>query len=385
MKLTSTLALVLAVLLTAFSLGYSQQKIAVQNGANVSFYANLDTAITYAPANSDVYIPGGTFYINTAIRKKLNIYGVGHFPDSVNLAAGRTIVDGNFKLSAGADNGSLQGIYLTGSVFIGDSLNNDAILNYSFIRNNVSSIFLGIDTSAPYSSNILINSNVIRGDFDNMYAFNVYFTNNYIQGFFLNVNKINSSVTISNNIFSRITGGYPHQDKEFYIFLNVNNTLIQNNIFMNNYFLDVCCGYQCYNTLRYNFLYSTGASGCPYYYQVSPTTISNNLIYNNSFIYDNPLFFNNYSANNFFGWYPINNMKKVNSNYFDYNADYHLKDTAIGKRGGTDSTDIGIYGGSSPWKDGGTPINPRIIQSIIPGETNNGKLNINIKVEAQKK
>ena len=71
-------------------------------------------------------------------------------------------------------------------------------------------------------------------------------------------------------------------------------------------------------------------------------------------------------------------------NTFSYTQDYHLKSNCVGKNAGKDGTDIGIYGGVFPWKEGSVPKNPHIINSTIGGTTNsNSALPINIKVSAQ--
>jgi hypothetical protein len=67
-------------------------------------------------------------------------------------------------------------------------------------------------------------------------------------------------------------------------------------------------------------------------------------------------------------------------NKWDASYDYHLKNPA--NYVGTDGTQVGIYGGLFPWNP--TPSNPQIIESKVnPTTTNDGKLNFQIKVEAQ--
>lgn len=69
---------------------------------------------------------------------------------------------------------------------------------------------------------------------------------------------------------------------------------------------------------------------------------------------------------------------------FNFNSDYHLKPNSPGKNAGTDGSDIGIYGGSYPWKEGGIPFNPHFQYKKINGTTNqNGSLPVIIKVKAQ--
>jgi len=51
---------------------------------------------------------------------------------------------------------------------------------------------------------------------------------------------------------------------------------------------------------------------------------------------------------------------------------------------GTDGTQIGIYGGSQPFKEKGMPSNPQVTEKIISTETDtNGNLQINITVKTQ--
>ena len=51
---------------------------------------------------------------------------------------------------------------------------------------------------------------------------------------------------------------------------------------------------------------------------------------------------------------------------------------------GDDGTEVGIYGGLVPFKEGAVPINPHISQKSIQTTTDsNGLLNIYFTVEAQ--
>jgi len=64
--------------------------------------------------------------------------------------------------------------------------------------------------------------------------------------------------------------------------------------------------------------------------------------------------------------------------------DYHLKADSPGKNAGKDGTDIGIYGGSYPWKEGSLPFNPHYQKiQVAPKTDNQGNLNVNIMVKAQ--
>ncbi|MBK9793187.1 MAG: hypothetical protein IPP60_08805 [Sphingobacteriales bacterium] len=79
-----------------------------------------------------------------------------------------------------------------------------------------------------------------------------------------------------------------------------------------------------------------------------------------------------------------NDFVNVSNPNFSSLFDYHLKSTSSGKNAGTDGTDIGIYGGAYPYKEGAVPPNPHIsTKSIAPTSAANGTLPVNIKVLAQ--
>jgi hypothetical protein len=51
---------------------------------------------------------------------------------------------------------------------------------------------------------------------------------------------------------------------------------------------------------------------------------------------------------------------------------------------GSDGTDIGMHGGTIPYKAGGLPFNPHINKSVISTKIDrNGKLSVTIEVTAQ--
>jgi hypothetical protein len=67
---------------------------------------------------------------------------------------------------------------------------------------------------------------------------------------------------------------------------------------------------------------------------------------------------------------------------FDYSHNYHLQ--APTTYLGTDNSEVGIYGGTFPYKEGAVPGNPHIqIKNIAPTTDANGDLHIQIQVGAQ--
>jgi len=67
---------------------------------------------------------------------------------------------------------------------------------------------------------------------------------------------------------------------------------------------------------------------------------------------------------------------------YNFDSDYHVSPPYQGA--GSDGSDIGIYGGAVPWKDGGLPFNPHWTELNGPGSTTNGTLpNVTIRGSAQ--
>ncbi|MCB9165734.1 MAG: hypothetical protein H6592_15065 [Flavobacteriales bacterium] len=69
---------------------------------------------------------------------------------------------------------------------------------------------------------------------------------------------------------------------------------------------------------------------------------------------------------------------------YDPTDDLHLTPGSLAIGAGPGGTDCGIYGGANPWKDGGLPANPHVMQKAIGATTNaQGELPVTIRVAAQ--
>jgi hypothetical protein len=94
----------------------------------------------------------------------------------------------------------------------------------------------------------------------------------------------------------------------------------------------------------------------------------------------------NTGTNTFIGNYNSIDLTTVfmnqSGNVFSYSHNYHLVDP--GTYQGVDNTEVGIYGGLFPYKEGAVPQNPHIqFKSIAPTTDASGNLQIEIQVEAQ--
>lgn len=305
-----------------------------------------DSAYNKAVNGDNIYMPGITITNAITINKKLYIYGAGHHPDS-SAATGKTSVNNNFFIQSDAAGGSIEGVNIIGSTF-GFEYTGKKINGFTIKRCRLENIYLSWSGAPPIDSfptNILITECVLTA----MQCAGVTGVNNY---FFKNIIRLQITHpvfwTIKNNIFL-----YPLDA----LIGTISNCTVENNIFLAATPLayGTGCNNNYYNNLKIpgnTFLY-----GCtsPPGLEIGTITVPT---VNDIFIAFNPTYAN----------YP----------YID---NYHLKPTCPGVNGGTDGTDVGIYGTISPTNAGWVPSNPHIyFKQVAPQTNNSGQLNIQFKV-----
>jgi hypothetical protein len=324
----------------------------VQNGGEPLFYTNLDTAIIKAHSGDTIYLPGylytpGSGNIN--IDKELHIIGTGHHPDST-FATGFTQINGNITLIEGSSNGSIEGIFLSGHLYFGQSFSvKPSITGFILLRNSILAIIFEEDDKQVRYTNNVIKENILRYGIRGTAPENSVYKDTQSNFFFNNL--------IMSHMWS----------------------LSYNNIFKNNIFIRGDAIFSIMGCLFENNIFPCGSpkttSG------IFNCTFRNNLSTNGfPTSYNGNIFINNIteSLQNIFINYPY-----INQTY-SYDFDFHLQPTSKGKNAGRDGTDVGIYGGNYPWKDGSLPFNPHYQKILIAPQTDNqGNLNVNIKVKAQ--
>lgn len=326
--------LILTSIILVLGLGASAQNlIAVQNGGTPSFYQQVDDAITNAQNGDTIFIPGGTWNVSRQIDKELHFIGVGHHPDSTRATFATTLI-GKLLLKTAASHGSITGVYLNDYI----STDSEDVDYYSISRCHIKNGFYFNSTT----SNFTILECVLEGIFT---AYNTSFS------------AINFS--FFNNIIGAGSG-----------YIVFDNSIYRNNIFLQN-------PYSRYSLFENNvFVLSNGMWAC------ENSTAKNNL-FNNSFIHESGT---NVGYNNF-QFYDLSTIFiDANVYPFNYPNEYRLQPSSPGLNVGTDGTDIGIYGGIFPWKEGSVPFNPHFKRfEVSPSTDANGNLNVNIKVAAQER
>lgn len=316
------------------------------------FYGQNSFVQAYnASVNGDTLnLSAGYFDSPTELVKGITVIGSGHFPEPASVVEKRTMIVSGLTINEGADSLKLEGLYIAGD-----------LIYSNFALNYIKIIRCGLNNVLFQSSSLLESKNYCS------------FEECFIQ-WAISFSNYGDNLLINHCVFFGSTG------YSFYSSIkNINqNALIQGNIFLNN----LSPFYSVKRSLiRNNIIY--GSVG--YFNNIN--YMAENCIYNNIFVEDPINFGYNSSNNNYIGILqseifvnPIDYA--IAHDPIDYSNDYHLKNPEIYI--GTDGTQVGIYGGTIPFKEGGLPSNPQIISKSIATETDaNGNLNINFTVKAQ--
>ncbi len=329
----------------------AQKVVALHHVGNTTLYNTLNAvndAVAAAQNGDTIYIPGATYTIgNLIIDKSLTIFGVGHYADSTQ-ATGITNLSGEIHLITGADNSFLQGFYLTGNIYLGTVDSNDAVNNINISRVNLNTLYLSFNgTDTNTASGIVISENWIRNSLYGGYTLNTIVRRNLIYG---QIGNFRNLIFFNNFHVGYYCNNGPYR--------NISNSLLRNNVTW--FHFGNCNGNYLISGYSNDFQYNSFVSN--YTFPIGTNTGSNN-------------------------WYstsPSTLMVNCPSYALNYTYDYHLQTPSSFL--GSDGTEIGIYGTTSPYKEGGVPKNPHI-QSVSIADTTNqsGLLQIDIKVGAQNK
>lgn len=326
----------------ATSMTVNAQTIALHSSTGAQIIkGNTAFATAYSAAQSGdtLYLSGGAFTPPATFDKQLTILGAGHYVDST-LATGKTFINGNITLSENADLFYLEGIELTGNFTIS---NNHSVNNVVVKRCKLNGTFNALGNLSNPTSNLSLIGNILMNRINIENVQMAILSNNIISNTFQNSN----GNLISNNIIM----GYIWGSSMDYLFVGSNNTLNNNIILWEGYNADV------------------NGSG--------------NAFNNNIYVEPTP----NYGAaatsnGNYTGILQADIFVNQIGTVFNYAHDYHLQ--APTSYLGTDGSQVGIYGGTFPYKEGAVPLNPHIqLKNIAPTTDANGDLQIQIQVKAQ--
>lgn len=306
-------------------------------GTSTVFYGQNSLVDAYnASVNGDyLYLSTGFFTAPATIAKGVKIIGAGHFPDSANVAK-RTYILSGLTINKGADSLLLEGLYIDGDINYAAA----SSINYvKVLRCRLESALFNSNSATASKNYCSYEECYINGRIGfSSYGTNLTIRHNVIT---TDILSVNGSALIDGNVFLY----------NYYALNSVSSSLIKNNIFL------------WYNNQNFQI-------GC----------IGNQ--FNNNLIVGSPDWGTNSRSSNYTGIPQANIFVNQTGNSIDYKHDYHLKSPTTYL--GTDGTQVGLYGGTTPFKDGGYPSNPQIIKKQVSDKTDaNGNLQINFKVKAQ--
>jgi hypothetical protein len=307
----------------------------------------LDAAYAAAAAGDYIYLPAGDFAMANYISKQVHFIGAG-FDINASITTGITRISGDLILYSGSNGSSFEGFYLTGNI---RNYGNVSDITLSYLNFNAAIYW------AQYNvwswSNTVVKNCVVReylhfgDDYYPTYGENNLVMNSIVKG----IRNTNHS-TIKNCIISN----YSTTD---YCLTNIKNTVIKNCIF-GGQGLDSAGGNYSDNVMFLNNA-TTGTTG----QLINGKSASN-------------------EVNNSYGITAADTFVSATAFTYDLTFDYHIKTTSPAHNGGDNGADMGIYGGSTPWKEGAIPSNPHIFFKNISNATDtNGNLPVQIKVSTQ--
>lgn len=330
--------LILLVCFFSKTLTAQQAPIAiVSSNGTTKLTSTLDSASILAQDNDIIYLPGGSFAgMTISFTKKVTLIGVGHNPDSTG-ATSRTFIEGYVGFYNGAEGSTLDGVYVTGTIYVS--------ANCKIYRSNCWDIICpnGFTTAI----NLLVSQCIMRYGIYGQYGYN---------------NIVNASIK---NCIVGSGGNFTQQ---------IYNSIYENCIFLNQGAYGIEGASQC--TFRNCTFTGITSWGSP----------SNSFFYNNIFTSagNPPLSDSSNAIGNKVNQTGASTFTIAPTSSYSYANDYTIKAGSVGIAAGTDGKDIGIYGGSLPWVKGNIPPNPHIRTKNVDVTTGaGGTLRVRFNVGVQ--
>jgi len=326
------------VLLFAVVYSTAQKSVALHSNGTTTIFGGdspLTEAYDAAATGDTLYVSGGNFVAPTTIDKGLVIIGAGFDADSTAVTGktyiySSTVNSGRIVIGANASDLYMEGIHFQGGLHKSDA----AITSFTLIRIKIADLYFTNTGAIPTNASIIQCD--IANDLNISGVTYSLISNCILRGRILN----SDSNVFKNNVITRSDG--------FGTLQNCDSNTFTNNIFTTTSLLsDGNCSY---NNFQYNI-----------FAHASPTLQTGHTDLNNYKGIDMAIVFVDLAG-----------------------LDYHLLPDAASTYLGDDGTEVGIYGGLLPFKEGAVPVNPHIsFKSIQTTTDSNGFLNVSFKVEAQ--
>jgi hypothetical protein len=338
------------VLVLLFAINKTQATvITVSNAPNSpAQYTDLQLAINAANNGDTIYVSGSLIsYGNITVDKQLVLIGTGFNPQKdIPLVSQLNYIN----LVSGSAGSTIDGFK-----FLGSSPTNIPC-------NGVSAPYVLFSTACV--DNITVRNNYILGQYIAVSGDNWLIEKNLIQYFYINYHV---NVIVRNNLVITNTD---------IRFSNQPSVMFHNNLF-------IASSSSVFNTvtnavINNNIFYGISPAGC------------NNCVFNNNLTFNTSQNILPYGTNTGSGNIENQDPQFINVPTYTINLlyNYRLLATSPCHNAGTDGTDIGPYGGATPFPSspiGGEPKIPQVKNMNINNTSLplNGNLNINVKGKKQ--
>lgn len=284
-----------------------------ESGLNCTPYYNGDLETAYQEANAGdyIYLPGGVFTLSSSMDKKIHMVGAGISITDASVT-GISKITNEINFYSGSNGSSFEGIEFT-TVIARAPI--DSILFKRCLFNRINTV-----TNENGFLNSTILQCVVQGDIK-LSALPIFSEN---------LNGVGINNIIQNSI---ITGAISSIYNSY-----VNNCVV-------------------------------GRATTNSFYSVSNTIVRNSITYHNfnggsdnSFLYSIMYIANPNQGLNHEGSYfnisPEQLFQDASLTSFSWDSNYSIIPGSTAHQSGDDGTDMGIYGGSTPWVEHGRPGNP---------------------------
>ncbi len=326
--------------------------ITVDNNGNApsGVYTSLSTAIGDATAGDTLLIiPSSSTYGNINITKELTLIGVGFNPD---MEIPFTSMVGNITIQTAASGTKIIGLEVTGALTLGNTTG--SLTNIVIENNRINYItHSGINSL----TNVLIRQNVIQ------------VASTFTPTITLNVTN-QANIIVSNNIFSALSNSVNYRGP----YVLSGGVTFDHNVHLGG--SSMFAYYQLVNCLATNNIYVTLSPRS----QQNSTNVfyKNNL--SNSFAFSSITGTNISLDSNIDTTDPTFVNLPLNTITYNYTLDPNLSGGSAGENAGTDGTNLGVDGGTSPFKLSGSvlPVVRRfdLPSNIVEGTDANASIEV---------
>jgi len=329
-----TLALALTSLLAPATLFATVLTVSNETGYPAQ-YSNLQSAHDAAAGGDTLYVtPSATNYGSLTVDRAITVIGGGYGNAGANSNMDQVLC------WDGSSGSGFIGLSINLFYVNGPSGNSDLLVERCLVSNVAN--YYGTPIDGLIIKHSILNSVSLASNFTN-----VLITNNVIRAQV--TGSTSPSVLISNNVFTN-TGSYT--------LVSIQYAVVSNNIFYGS-------------APSYD---GGGVENCAFNNNLSYQTTDDDLpptgsnVGSGNFVGQDPLFVN------------VPDLQGLPS------YDYHLQAASPGNNGGTDGTDIGLYGGSAPLNVAldGVPRLPKVTQFDLLNSSIGQGGSINVQVQGSK-